>query len=240
MKTAILVAGGAGYIGAHVCKALAGSGNTTVTLDNLCTGYADFVRFGPFIQADIGNADAVRHAIREYAINAVIDLAGYIEVAESVSNPLKYYENNFAAKITFLRTLSECGIRAFVFSSTAAVYGEPQVVPIPESHPLLPKNPYGWSKLAFEQILRDFFYADGPAWMALRYFNAAGASPDSDIGESHEPETHLIPRACLAALGRIRRWKFSATIILLWTARQSAITFTFWTWPPRTYSPWKP
>jgi UDP-arabinose 4-epimerase len=133
----------------------------------------------------------------------VIDLAGSIEVAESVKDPLKYYDNNLGCKLVFLDTLRACGIKAVVFSSTAAVYGEPQVVPIPETHPLLPKNPYGWSKLGFEQVLRDFHVAGGPGWTALRYFNAAGASPDGDIGECHEPETHLIPRACLAALGLV-------------------------------------
>ena len=202
MTKSILVAGGAGYIGSHVCKALAAAGYLPVTLDNLCTGRRDFVRFGPLVEASVANTDAVRRAVTEYKIEAVIDLAGSIEVAESVRNPLKYYENNFAVKIPFLRALQECGVRAIVFSSTAAVYGEPVMVPIVESHPLVPKNPYGWSKLAYEQMLRDFHLAGGPAWMALRYFNAAGASLEGDIGECHEPESHLIPLACFAALGK--------------------------------------
>jgi len=199
---AVLVAGGAGYIGAHVCKALALAGLLPVTLDNLTTGKKEFVKWGPLVHAPVSDAGAVRQAVSGHGVSAIIDLAGSIEVAESVSDPLKYYDNNLAAKIGFLRTLRECGISAFVFSSTAAVYGEPVRVPIPESHPLAPKNPYGVSKLAFEQVLRDFHAAGGPAFMALRYFNAAGASPDGEIGEAHDPESHLIPRACFAALGR--------------------------------------
>lgn len=200
MVKAILVAGGAGYIGAHVCKTVAAAGWLPVTLDNLCTGRRDFVRWGPLVEAPVSDLDTVRKTVTQHKIEAVIDLAGSIEVGESVVNPLKYYDNNLAAKIAFLGVLKECGVRAFVFSSTAAVYGEPIQVPIPESHPLQPKNPYGWSKLFFEQVLQDFHTAGGPAWMALRYFNAAGASLESDIGECHEPESHLIPRACYASL----------------------------------------
>jgi UDP-glucose 4-epimerase/UDP-arabinose 4-epimerase len=201
MSKAILVAGGAGYIGSHVCKTLAKSGYLPVTLDNLCTGREDFVRFGPLVKADVADTAVVRATVMKHGIKAVIDLAGSIEVGESVRDPLKYYGNNLAAKIAFLGTLKECGVNAFVFSSTAAVYGEPKAVPIPETHPTQPKNPYGWSKLVFEQVLRDFHHAGGPGWMALRYFNAAGASLDGDIGEAHEPESHLIPLACYAALG---------------------------------------
>ncbi len=201
MIKSILVAGGAGYIGSHVCKALQGAGYQPVTLDNFATGRRDFVRFGPLVEASVSDAQTVRSAVMKYGIEAVIDLAGSIEVPESVRDPLKYYENNFAVKISWLRTLSESGVKAVVFSSTAAVYGEPVRVPITESHPLLPKNPYGQSKLAYEHLLRHFHAAGGPKWMALRYFNAAGASFDGDIGECHEPETHLIPLACMAQLG---------------------------------------
>jgi len=201
-KKTILVTGGAGYIGAHICKALAKRGLTPVILDNLSTGRKDFVKWGPLIEASVSDIAAVRNAVWEYKIDTVIDLAGSIEVAESVKDPLKYYANNLSAKIPFLQTVHECGVRTFVLSSTAAVYGEPAIIPMAESHRLLPVNPYGASKLAFENALRDFHAAGGPAFMILRYFNAAGASPDGDIGEAHEPETHLIPRACLAALGR--------------------------------------
>jgi len=201
MSKHVLVAGGAGYIGSHVCKTLASSGYIPVTLDNLCTGKRDFVKFGPLVEANVSNLEVVKQTVAEYKIEAVIDLAGSIEVGESVADPLKYYDNNLAVKIAFMHTLKEAGIRAFVFSSTAAVYGEPQFVPITEQHPLLPKNPYGWSKMMFEQVLRDFDHAGGIPFMALRYFNAAGASLDGDIGECHEPESHLIPKACFAALG---------------------------------------
>lgn len=202
MKQAILVVGGAGYIGSHVCKTLEKSGYLPVALDNLSTGHEHFVKFGPLVKASVSDSDIVSATVKNHNIKAVIDLAGSIEVAESVSNPLKYYENNFACKISFLETLHNSGIKAFVFSSTAAVYGEPEIVPIPESHRKNPKNPYGWSKLMFEQLLADYHNTGGAAWMALRYFNAAGASFDGDIGESHEPESHLIPRACFAALGK--------------------------------------
>lgn len=201
MTKSVLVAGGAGYIGSHVCKALQGAGYQPVTLDNFTTGRRDFVRFGPLVEASVSDPDAVQGAVRQYGIEAVIDLAGSIEVSESVRHPLKYYENNFAVKLPFLRALTEAGVKGVVFSSTAAVYGEPVAVPISESHPLLPKNPYGQSKLAYEHLLRHFHEAGGPKWMALRYFNAAGASLDGDIGECHDPETHLIPLACLAQLG---------------------------------------
>jgi UDP-glucose-4-epimerase GalE len=202
MKKAVLVVGGAGYIGSHVCKTLEASGYLPVTLDNLSTGYRNFVLWGPLVEASVSDTDIVAETVKKYNIEAVIDLAGSIEVGESVVNPIKYYENNFACKLAFLEALHKSGVKAFVFSSTAAVYGEPEMVPIPESHRKTPKNPYGWSKLLFEQLLQDFHNAGGPAWMALRYFNAAGASFDGDIGESHEPESHLIPRACFAALGK--------------------------------------
>ena len=203
MSQSILVAGGAGYIGAHVCNALAAAGFVPVTLDNFTSGRRDFVTFGPLVEACVSDSNAVARAISEHSIVAVIDLAGSIEVAESVRDPLKYYENNVARKIPFLRTVIDSGVKAFVFSSTAAVYGEPVMSPIPESHPLQPTSPYGWSKLMFEQLLASVGVANGLQHIALRYFNAAGASMDGDIGECHDPETHLIPRACMAALGTI-------------------------------------
>ncbi len=203
MSPSILVAGGAGYIGAHVVKALAAAGFTPVVLDNFASGHHDFVKFGPLVEACVTNTEAVRRAVREHSIKAVIDLAGVIEVGESVRDPLKYYDINTARKIPFLRTLLECGVNKYVFSSTAAVYGEPTQIPIPESHPLLPNNPYGASKRMVEQMLMDLSAAQGLRYMALRYFNAAGASLEGEIGEAHNPETHLIPCACLASLGRI-------------------------------------
>ena len=203
MKKAILVAGGAGYIGSHVCKALAAAGYVPVVLDDLSAGRRDFVKFGPLVEACVSDVAKVKAAISQHSIVAVIDLAGSIEVAESVADPLKYYDNNVAKKIPFLRAVTESGITAFVFSSTAAVYGEPVMIPIPESHPTNPTNPYGWSKLMFERLLHSVSASSDLRFMALRYFNAAGASPDGEIGEAHDPETHLIPRACLANLGAI-------------------------------------
>ena len=200
---AILVVGGAGYIGAHVCKALAQAGRRPITLDNLSTGHADFVRWGPLIQTDITDTATIRTTLAEHAIKTVIDLAASIEVGESVRDPLKFYANNFAAKIAFLATVREAGVQHVILSSTAAVYGEPETTPIPESHPLRPANPYGRTKLAYEHMLADFAAAGGPRFMALRYFNAAGASPDGDIGEAHHPESHLIARAALAAIGAV-------------------------------------
>lgn len=203
MTQAVLVAGGAGYIGSHVCKALAAAGYTPVVLDDFSAGHRHYIKFGPLVEACVSNVDVVKKAVADHKILAVIDLAGSIEVAESVRDPLKYYDNNVAKKIPFLRALTESGVKAFVFSSTAAVYGEPSAIPIPESHPTNPTNPYGWSKLMFERLLHSTAAATGLRFMALRYFNAAGASLDGEIGEAHDPETHLIPRACLASLGHI-------------------------------------
>ncbi len=203
MDTSILVAGGAGYIGSHVCKALSANGYKPVVLDNLSAGHRDFVKWGDLIEASVDDIDAVSEAIKKYRIKAVIDLSGSIEVGESVSDPLKYYENNVARKIPFMRCLKENGIKSFVFSSTAAVYGGEQTTLISESEDTIPKNPYGRSKLFFEELLKDFYKTGGPAYGVLRYFNACGASLDGDIGEAHDPETHLIPRACLASFGNI-------------------------------------
>ena len=201
-STPVLVVGGAGYIGAHVCKALAAAGRLPVALDNLASGRRDFVKWGPFRQAQISDRDAVESLLSEYGIATVIDLAASIEVAQSVRDPLAFYANNLAAKLPFLAALHAAGVVHLVLSSTAAVYGEPELVPIPETHALRPGNPYGNSKLAYERMVTDFAAAGGPNFMALRFFNAAGADPAAEIGEAHEPETHLIARAAQAALGQ--------------------------------------
>lgn len=201
MKDAVLVTGGAGYIGAHVAKALAGAGYLPVTLDNLVYGHRAFVRWGPLIEADIGDRQAVEAALREHKIAAVIHLAGFTFVGESVRDPLRYYDNNTARAVALLHAMQACGVKRIVFSSTAAVYGNPQRTPIDEEHPTAPINPYGASKLMVERILADTGAASGLGWMALRYFNASGADPDGELGEEHEPETHLIPLAIRAALG---------------------------------------
>ncbi|MDB5460509.1 MAG: UDP-glucose 4-epimerase [Caulobacteraceae bacterium] len=199
---AILVAGGAGYIGSQTCKALKAAGFLPVTLDNLSTGYAEAVRFGPFVEGDLRDRELVRQTVDRYAIQGALHFAAYSLVGESVRDPAKYYDNNVGAANAFASALIEAGVEAFVFSSTAAAYGTPSASPIPESHPTVPINPYGASKLAFEGALRWLGDAHPFRWTALRYFNAAGADLDGEVGESHRPETHLIPLLCQAAYGQ--------------------------------------
>jgi UDP-glucose 4-epimerase/UDP-arabinose 4-epimerase len=198
---AILVAGGAGYIGSQTCKALKAAGFLPVTLDNLSTGYAQAVKFGPFVRGDLRDQDLVRQTAAQYDIKGALHFAAYSLVGESVRDPAKYYDNNVGAAIAFASALIEAGVQALVFSSTAATYGVPSISPIPEDHPTVPINPYGASKLAFEGALRWLGEAHTLRWIALRYFNAAGADLDGEVGESHEPETHLIPNLCKAVLG---------------------------------------
>jgi UDP-arabinose 4-epimerase len=200
--TAILVAGGAGYVGAHVCRALARNGFLPVALDDLSAGKREFAKWGPLVEARIDDAAAIDAALARWDIKGCVHLAGSIEVGRSMREPLAFWRNNVAASLVLIERLSATAIGAIVFSSTAAVYGAPDSVPIPESHPLRPANPYGETKLAIERVLAALRAAGGPAWMALRYFNAAGAAFADGIGEAHEPETHLIPLACLAALGQ--------------------------------------
>jgi UDP-glucose 4-epimerase/UDP-arabinose 4-epimerase len=198
---AILVAGGAGYIGAQTCKALKAAGFLPVTLDNLSTGHAQAVKFGPFVRGDLRDRALVRATVEQYAIQGALHFAAYSLVGESVRDPAKYYDNNVGAATAFASALIDAGVQALVFSSTAAVYGTPSVSPIPEDHPTVPINPYGASKLAFEGALRWLGEAHPFRWTALRYFNAAGADLDGEVGESHDPETHLIPNLCKAVLG---------------------------------------
>ena len=202
-STAVLVVGGAGYIGAHVCKALAATGRLPVVLDDLSSGDRDSIRWGPFQQASASDTEAVGSVIAEHGIRTAIDLAAFIEVGESVRDPLAFYANNLAAKIPLLAALHANGVENLVLSSTAAVYGEPDMLPIPETHGLRPTNPYGNTKLAFERMVADFAVAGGPRFLALRFFNAAGADTGGQIGEAHEPESHLIARAARAALGNL-------------------------------------
>ena len=199
----VLVLGGAGYIGAHTCKALSQSGYQPVAFDNLSTGHESFVRWGPLVRGDIRDSDAVLGALRAYTIDAVLHFAASAYVGESVSNPQKYYENNVGGTIALLGAMLKADCRKLVFSSSCAIYGEPDELPIREAAPKNPVNPYGASKLMVERILSDYALAHGLASMALRYFNAAGADPDGDIGELRDPETHLIPRAMMAIQGHI-------------------------------------
>jgi len=195
----ILVTGGAGYIGSHVAKALALAGHTPVVFDNLEMGHRWAVRWGPLLEGDLADRSAVRAAVED--VEAVVHLAGYIFVGESVKEPSKYYRNNFVNSLNLLDAMTAAGVRDIVFSSTAAVYGAPADVPIPEDSPKIPINPYGESKRFFEQALEWYGAAYGIRSLCLRYFNAAGADPDGETGEAHEPETHLIPLVIDAALG---------------------------------------
>jgi UDP-glucose 4-epimerase/UDP-arabinose 4-epimerase len=200
---AILVAGGAGFIGSQTCKALKLAGFLPVTLDNLSTGYRPAVKWGPLVEGDLRDQALVRDTVHEYGIVAALHFAAYSLVGESIRDPAKYYDNNVGAANAFASALIGAGCESFVFSSTAATYGIPRMSPIPESHPTVPINPYGASKLAFEGTLRWLGEAHILRWTALRYFNAAGADLDGEVGESHEPETHLIPNLCRAVLGKI-------------------------------------
>lgn len=198
----VLVTGGAGYIGSHACKALAASGFTPVTFDSLSGGHREAVKWGPLEEGDLLDRDRVARLFKDHEFAGVMHFAAYIAVGESVADPGKYYRNNVGGTITLLDAMVEHGVKPLVFSSTAAVYGTPEVVPIPESAPLMPINPYGRSKLTSERMIDDFATAHGIRYAVLRYFNACGADADGETGECHEPETHLIPLALDAAGGK--------------------------------------
>ncbi len=198
----VLVTGGAGYIGSHTCKALSAAGYVPIAYDNLVYGHRDAVQWGPFEEGDILDRARLDAVFRRYCPVAVLHFAAYAYVGESVADPVKYYHNNVAGSVALLQAMVVHGIDKLVFSSTCAVYGEPRALPITEDHALAPINPYGTSKYMIETILRDVEAADGLRSIALRYFNAAGADPDGQIGESHDPETHLIPLVLDAAASR--------------------------------------
>jgi UDP-glucose-4-epimerase GalE len=195
----ILVTGGAGYIGSHACKALAAGGFEPVTYDNLSRGNRWAVKWGPLETGDIGDQARLRSVLDQHQPAAVIHFAAFAYVGESVDNPNLYYQNNVCGSATLLRTVTEYKPIPVVFSSTCATYGVPDQVPIPEGHPQRPINPYGFTKLVVERILADLDQAYGLRSVSLRYFNAAGCDPDGDIGEAHNPETHLIPLVLAAA-----------------------------------------
>ncbi len=197
----VLVTGGAGYIGAHICKALASRGDRPVTLDDLSSGHAHAVRWGPLVQGDIRDDALLDRVLGEYSPDAVIHLAGSIEVAEGEARPLDFWSNNVGGAISLLSAMERAGCGVLVFSSTCATYGEPETVPITESEPQTPVSVYGRTKLAVERMLDDIGRASDLKYASLRYFNAAGASPAGDIGEEHDPESHLIPNALKAAAG---------------------------------------
>lgn len=200
-KKNILVTGGAGYIGCHTCKTLFNAGYLPVVYDNLVYGHEWAVKWGPLEKGDISDRKRLDVVIAKYRPVAVIHFAAYTYVGESVSNPGKYYRNNVAGSLTILEAMRDHKIDKIIFSSTCATYGMPESIPMSEDHPQNPINPYGASKLMIERILKDFERAHNIRSIILRYFNAAGADPDKEIGEVHSPETHLIP-LILAVAGR--------------------------------------
>ena len=197
----ILVTGGAGYIGSHTCKALHNAGFTPVTFDNLVYGHREAVKWGPFVEGDLNDRALLEQVIREHAVTAVIHFAAYAYVGESMQYPEKYFSNNVVNTLNLLDAMKSCGTGTIVFSSTCATYGLPERLPIDERHPQNPVNPYGESKLFVERVLKWYEVAHGIRSVPLRYFNAAGADAEGDIGEDHTPETHLIPLVIEAALG---------------------------------------
>jgi UDP-glucose-4-epimerase GalE len=199
----ILVVGGAGYIGSHCCKVLADVGYKPVCFDNFSTGHRSFVKWGPMIHGEIQDQALLANSIEVYRPIAVVHLAASSLVGESVSDPEKYYRNNVEGTLSLLRAMQKTKCKTLIFSSSGAVYGESHQGLINECEVSRPVNPYGWTKLVIEQILGDFKRAYGLAPICLRYFNASGADPSGEIGEDHEPETHLIPRALLAVQGRL-------------------------------------
>ena len=200
----VLVAGGAGYIGSHCVRQLSAAGHRPVVLDNLVYGHRAAVAAGvPFHAVDLGDEAAVKRVLQEEKIDVVMHFAAFCYVGESVTDPLKYYFNNSVAALRLLRAMIESNVKKFVFSSTCATYGIPTRLPITEDLPQAPINPYGQTKLDVENALKALARAHGLSFAAFRYFNAAGASEDGAIGEDHDPETHLIPLAISAAMGRL-------------------------------------
>ena len=197
----ILVTGGAGYIGSHACKALASAGHFPIVIDDLSTGNEWAVRWGPLVEGSIGDRDLVTRLLRVEKIDAVMHFAASAYVGESMAQPRKYFQNNDVNGLSLLDSVVEAGVTNIVFSSSCATYGDPLRIPIDETHPQNPVNPYGESKLFFEKALRWYGEAYGLRWCALRYFNAAGADGEAEIGEAHDPEPHLIPLAIQAARG---------------------------------------
>lgn len=210
MKT-VLVTGGAGFIGSHACKALAAAGVRPVAFDNLYRGHRDAVKFGPFVGGDICDPAALDHAFRTYAPDAVMHFAALAYVGESVREPATYYRNNVVGTWTLIEAMLRAGCRKFVLSSSCATYGHAIEVPIRETHPQAPINPYGFTKLAGEHMLADLAATGALDFIALRYFNASGCDPEGDIGERHDPETHVIPLILQAAADPARTFSIFGT-----------------------------
>ncbi len=202
MPPSILVTGGAGYIGSHACKALAQAGYLPVVYDNLSRGHREAVRWGPLVEAELADRARLCAAIAEHRVEAVMHFAAFAYVGELVGDPALYYRNNFSGSLALLEAMRELEVGEIVFSSTCATYGNPESVPIRETAPQNPVNPYGETKLAIERALHWYGQAYGLRAVSLRYFNAAGADFEGEIGEDHAPETHLVPLVLQAALGR--------------------------------------
>lgn len=200
----ILVVGGAGYIGSHMCKYLHGKGLQPVVLDNLSLGHKESVKWGPLYKGELDDPKLLAEIFKNHDIKAMMHFAAFCYVGESVTEPLKYYQNNIAAPLGLLSSMLEHGVDKMIFSSSCATYGEPDRLPITEGQAKQPINPYGRTKLMMEQILDDLDAANGLKSVCLRYFNAAGADPEGELGEDHDPETHLIPLVLFAALGVLK------------------------------------
>ena len=198
----ILITGGAGYIGSHANKVLNKRGYETVVYDNLSLGHREFVKWGHFVMGDLADKDRLRFCFQTYPIEAVMHYCAFCYVGESVDHPSEYYRNNVANTLNLLDVMVEYGVKYFIFSSTCSTYGNPLQIPLTEDHPQQPINPYGKSKLMVEQILKDYDKAYSIRHVCLRYFNAAGADPEGEIGEWHEPEPHLIPLVLKVAAGQ--------------------------------------
>lgn len=211
MSKTVLVVGGAGYIGAHICKALAARGDKPVVFDNLSSGHQHAVQWGPLFRGNINSLVDLKKAFEEHQPDAVMHFAACIEVAEGEKAPLKFWRNNVGGVITLLEAMKSTDCTNLVFSSTCATYGEPESLPLTEREPQTPVSVYGRTKLAVETLLDDVSRAEGLNYAALRYFNAAGASPDGEIGEEHDPESHLIPNALMSAAGLGGRMKLFGT-----------------------------
>ena len=202
MKQPVLVVGGAGYIGSHMAKMLVQSGHEVLILDNLSTGFREAARYGRLLEGDLADTALLERIFRGTPIAAVMHFAALSQVGESMREPARYYRNNVANTQNLLETMLRHNVRRFIFSSTAALFGEPEYTPIDEQHPQRPINPYGRSKRMVEEMLADYDRAYGLRFVSLRYFNAAGADPQGELGERHDPESHLIPLVLQAASGR--------------------------------------
>jgi UDP-glucose 4-epimerase len=196
MKT-VLVTGGAGYIGSHTVKELRRRGDEVIVFDNLSSGRREFAAGAELAVGDLLDRRAVREVLARRRFDAVLHFASLIQVGESFADPRKYYEHNLTTSLNLLGAMLDAGVGRFIFSSTAAVYGVPETIPISEDHPLRPANPYGQTKAMVESVLRDYDRAHGLRFFSLRYFNASGADPDGGLGECHDPETHLIPNVLI-------------------------------------------